>query len=54
MICPYSVTMVTEKIEMIAPAAITVPGQLEPVTFCRICARPASWPSNSGHGWAAT
>ena len=47
-------TRVTLKIEMTAPAASTVPGQVEPVMFSRICARPASWPSNSLYGCAAT
>ncbi len=39
---------------MMAPAAITVPGHGEPVTFSRMADRPASWPSNSLAGWAAT
>ena len=39
---------------MMAPAASTDPGQLVPVTFSRMAARPASWPSNSEVGWAPT
>ena len=41
---PYSTIRVTLKIEMTAPAASTVAGQVEPVTFSRIAASPASWP----------
>ena len=44
----------TLKIEITAPAASNVPGQVDPVTFSRIAARPASWPSNSVYGCAAT
>ena len=51
---PYSVTRVTLKIEITAPAASTVPGHDAPTTFSRIAASPASWPSNSVYGWAAT
>src|SRR5829696_3192964 len=40
--------------EMTAPAASIVPGQVEPVTFSRIAARPASWSSNWTYGCAAT
>ncbi len=54
LVCPYSVTRVTEKMEMIAPAAMTVPGHDEPTTFCRICASPASCSSKSCHGCAPT
>jgi hypothetical protein len=39
---PYSVTRVTEKIEMTAPRARIVPQIGVPVTFSRIFARPAS------------
>ena len=49
-VCPYMPTRVTLKIEITAPALITVAGQVSPVTFSRIAARPASWPSNSGTG----
>src|SRR6478609_7669831 len=49
---PYTETRVTLKIEMIAPAASTVPGQDCPVTSSRIFARPASWPSNWPGGCA--
>ena len=48
----YIVTRVTLKIEMTAPAARTIPGQLAPVTCVRIAASPASWPSNCSHGCA--
>ena len=52
---PYSVTRVTEKIEMTAPRARIVPQIGVPVTFSRIFARPASdWPSNSCHGCVPT
>ena len=37
---PYSVTRVTEKIEMTAPRARIVPQTVLPVTSSRICARP--------------
>ena len=47
-------TSVTLKIEITAPAASTVAGQLDPVTSSRIADSPASWPSNSAAGCAAT
>ncbi len=51
---PYTETRVTLKIEMIAPAASTVPGHDAPVTSSRIFDSPASWPSNLSAGCAAT
>ena len=41
-VCPYSVTRVTEKIEITAPAARMVPQTVVPVMSLRIWARPAS------------
>src|SRR5215204_5046071 len=40
--------------EITAPAASIEPGQVDPVTFSRIAAKPASWPSNWEYGCAAT
>src|SRR5215211_5629847 len=40
--------------EITAPAASIEPGQVDPVTFSRIVAKPASWPSNWVYGCAAT
>jgi hypothetical protein len=54
-VCPYRVTSVTEKIEITAPTARIVAQIGVPVTFSRICARPASdCPSNSCHGCVPT
>ena len=54
-VCPYSVTSVTEKIDTTAPADSTVPAHVVPVTSCSSRARPASACSvseNACHGCA--